>query len=90
MTITTYIPKHTWVKTETGELKQGLKNNGIVICVAGVEIDGELAIDIERLENPTKKINQMDKAETKAIAESTASIKVEITEEKPKPIKKKK
>ena len=85
-----YIPKHTWVKTETGELKQGLKNNGIVICVAGVEIDGEIAIEIERMENAVKKIPQMVEATTKAVAESTASIKVQITEEKPKPIKKKK
>ena len=84
-----YIPKHTWVKTETGELKQGLKNNGIVVCVAGVEIDGELAIDVEQMENPTKKIPQMDKAETKAIADTTAKVKVEITEEKTKQIKKK-
>lgn len=85
-----YIPKHSWVKTLKGELLQGIKNDGIIVAIGGQEIDGELAIDIEKLENPTKKINQMDKADTKAIAESIASFKVEITEEKPKPIKKKK
>lgn len=86
----TYTPKYTWVKNLKGELLQGMKNDGIVVAIGGQEIDGELAIDIERLENQTKKISQMDKAETKAIAESVASLKVEITEEKPKPIKKKK
>lgn len=85
-----YTPEFTWVLTDNGELKQGLKNNGIVACVAGVEIDGELAAQIEKLENGTKKIPQMAEASTKAIAESTASVKVQITEEKPKPIKKKK
>lgn len=84
-----YIPKKTWVRDEQGVFKEGLKNNGIIVCHAGVEIDGEIAIDIERLENQTKKIPQMDKAETKAISENTANVKVEITEEKPKQIKKK-
>lgn len=85
-----YIAKHTWVRSTNGELLQGIKNNGIVVAIGGQEIDGELAIEIERLENKTQKIAQMPKAETKAIAESTQSVKVEITEEKPKPIKKKK
>lgn len=84
-----YIPKKTWVKDDLGVFKEGIKNNGIIVCHAGVEIDGELAIDIERLENQTKKIPQMDKAETKAVAPTTANVKVEITEEKPKQIKKK-
>lgn len=85
-----YIVKNTWVRNPKGELLKGIKNDGIVVAIAGEEIDGELAIDIEKLENPTKKINQMLEADTKAIADSTASFKVQITEEKPKPIKKKK
>ena len=84
-----YIPKKTWVKDDKGVYKEGLKNNGIIVCHAGIEIDGELAIDIESLENQTKKIPQMDKAETKAVASSTANVKVEITDEKVKQIKKK-
>jgi hypothetical protein len=84
-----YIPKKTWVRDEQGVFKEGLKNNGIIVCHAGVEIDGEIAFDIERLENQTKKIPQNNKAETKAIAENTANVKIEITEEKPKQIKKK-
>lgn len=79
-----YIPKKTWVKDDQGVFKEGIKNNGIIVCHAGVEIDGELAIDIERMENQTKKIPQMDKADTKAIAQSATDIKVQITEEKPK------
>lgn len=84
-----YTPINTWVKTDKGELLKGIKNNGIVVAIGGQEIDGELAIEIEKLENPTKKINQMVEADTKAISESTATFKVQITEEKPKQIKKK-
>ena len=79
-----YISKNYWEKTAKGEILKGLKNDGIVVAVPGEELDGELAIDIENLENATKKIPQMDKADTKAIAQSAADIKVEITEEKPK------
>lgn len=79
-----YISKNYWVRTAEGETLKGLKNNGIVIAVPGQELDGEIAIDIEKLENQTKKIPQMDKADTKAVAQSATDIKVEITEEKPK------
>ena len=79
-----YTSKNHWVKNDKGELLKGLKNDGIVVAVPGEEIDGELAIDIERMENQTKKIPQMDKADTKAVAQSATDIKVQITEEKPK------
>lgn len=85
-----YTPKFTWVKNAKGELLQGIKNDGIVVAIGGQEIYGQLAIDIEKLEKGTKTIAQMPQAETKAVDESIANIKVEIKEEKPKPIKKKK
>jgi len=85
-----YIPKFTWVRGFDGVLRKGRKNEGILCCIEGVEINGELAIEIDRVENTTQKINQMDKAETKAVAPTVQDIKVEITEDEPKPIKKKK
>lgn len=84
-----YTPKNTWVRNANGELLQGIKNNGIIVAIGGQEIDGELAIEIEKLENQTKRIPQMVQAETKATDESVATFKVEIKEEKPKQIKKK-
>ena len=84
-----YTPINTWVRDANGNLLKGIKNNGIFVAIGGQEIDGEIAIHIERLENQTKKIPQMAEAETKAIDATTANVKVQITEEKPKQIKKK-
>lgn len=85
-----YIPKHDWIRGFDGILRQGRKHEGILCCTKGVEINGELAIEIERMENHTQKINQMDSAETKATAPTFANVKVEITKDEPTPIKKKK
>lgn len=84
-----YTPKFSWVRDLQGVLHKGIKNNGFLVATEGVEIDGELAIEIERLEKAVKQIPQMPEAETKAVNPTTQSVKVEITEEEPKQIKKK-
>ena len=72
-----YIPKFSWVKDQHGVLHKGIKNNGFLVATQGVELDGELAIEIERMENAVKKIPQMVEATTKAVSQSTQSIKIE-------------
>ena len=84
-----YCPKFSWVRDHQGILQKGIKNNGFLVATAGVEIDGDLAIEIEKMENRTKNIPQMVEAETKAVADTITSVKVQITEEEPKQIKKK-
>ena len=84
-----YCPKFSWVRDHQGILQKGIKNNGFLVAAAGVEIDGDLAIEIEKMENRTKNIPQMVEAETKAVADTITSVKVQITEEEPKQIKKK-
>jgi hypothetical protein len=63
-----YTPKNTWVlESNTGMLKKGLNNNGIVVAIANQEITGEFAEQIFELENSLVEIPQMKSAETKAI-----------------------